>query len=135
MLKLKEECQEILDKNPFAAILKMELLEVEEGMAKAKIPFQQETTNVYGDFHGGALYTIADTLCGLAASTYGYYVTTVNGSIQYLKAGRNTDYIICETKVIKPGKTISVVDFTIKDEKGMLLNTGTFTFFNLRKRE
>ena len=55
---LKEECQEILDRNPFAGILKIKLLEVEEGMTKAKIPFQQETTNVYGDFHGGALFVI-----------------------------------------------------------------------------
>lgn len=131
---LLEECQEILNQNPFASLLEIELLEVSEGFVRAKIPFQEKIQNVYGDFHGGALYTAADTLCGIAASTYGYYVTTVNGSIQYLKAGRNTEYVMCEGKVIKPGKNISVVEFQITDQRGMLLNTGTFHFYNLKKR-
>lgn len=131
---LLEECQELLKQNPFAAILNMELLEVSEGFVKAKIPFQDKIQNVYGDFHGGALYSAADTLCGIAASTYGYYVTTVNGTIQYLKAGRNTEYVICEAKVIKPGRNISVVEFQVIDEREMLLNTGTFHFYNLRKQ-
>lgn len=131
---LLEECQEILKQNPFASLLEIELLEVSEGFVRAKIPFQEKIQNIYGDFHGGALYTAADTLCGIAASTYGYYVTTVNGSIQYLKAGRNTEYVMCEGKVIKPGKNISVVEFQITDQRGMLLNTGTFNFYNLKKR-
>ncbi len=129
---LLEECQEILKQNPFGNLLNIEILEASQGSIKAKIPFQKELTNIYGDFHGGALYSVADTLCGIAAATYGYYVTTVNGSIQYLKAGRNTEYVICEGKVIKPGKNISVVEFKIVDDKEMLLNTGTFTFYNLK---
>lgn len=132
---LLEECQEMFRQNPFVSLFKVELLEVSEGFIRAKIPFQEKIQNMYGDIHGGALYTIADTLCGIAAATYGYYVTTVNGSIQYLKAGRNTDYVMCEGKVVKPGKNISVVQFQITDHKEMLLNTGTFTFYNLRKRE
>ena len=131
---LLEECQELLKQNPFANLLDMELLEVSEGFVKAKIPFQDKIQNIYGDFHGGALYSAADTLCGIAASSYGYYVTTINGSIQYLKAGRNTEYVICEAKVIKPGRNISVVEFHIMDERDMLLNTGTFHFYNLKKK-
>lgn len=131
---LLEECQELLKQNPFANLLDMELLEVSEGFVKAKIPFQDKIQNVYGDFHGGALYSAADTLCGIAASSYGYYVTTINGSIQYLKVGRHTEYVICEAKVIKPGRNISVVEFQIMDERDMLLNTGTFHFYNLKKK-
>lgn len=131
----KEECQKILEENPFMKSLQIELMEVSEGFVKAKIPFRKELTNIYGDFHGGALYAAADTLCGIAASTYGYYVTTVDGNIQYLKAGRNTEYILCESRVLKPGKNISVVEARIADDQGMLLNTAMFTFYNLRKRD
>lgn len=131
----KEECQKILENNPFMKSLQIELLEVSEGLVRARIPFHRELTNVYGDFHGGALYAAADTLCGLAASTYGYYVTTVDGSIRYLKAGRNTKYVFCESRVIKPGKNISVVEAHITDDQGMLLNTAAFTFYNLGKRD
>lgn len=131
---LTKEAQELLDNIPFAEMFQIELLEVNEGFVKAKIPFQKEITNPYGDIHGGALYAVADTVCGVAASTYGYEVTTVNGTIQYLKAGRNTEYVLCEGQTIKPGRNITVVDFKLMDDRGMLLNTGTFTFYNLRKR-
>lgn len=131
---LREECQKGLDLNPFAKALQIEVMEASQGFIKAKIPFRKELTNMYGDIHGGALYTAVDTVCGIAASTYGYYVTTVDGSIQYLKAGRNTDYVICEGRVVKSGKNISVVQFQVTDERDMLLNTGTFTFYNLKEK-
>lgn len=85
--------------------------------------------------HGGAIYSIADNLAGIAAASYGYYVTTVNGSIQYLKAVRGVEEIFCEARVIKAGKTISSVHVDIRDGAGNLYNTAEFTYFNLRPKE
>ena len=87
--------------------------------------------NIYGDIHGGALYSVADNLAGIAAASYGFYVTTVSGNIQYLKAVRNVDKVLCEAKVIKAGKTISAVHVDITDGKDTLFNVADFTYFNL----
>lgn len=132
---LKEEYTKLVAKNPFAAQLGIEILEVREGYVHSRVKKKWELENVYGDLHGGFLYTIADNMAGIAASTYGYYVTTVNGSIQYLKAARNTEYIYCEARVIKQGKTIDAVHVEITDDNGLLLDTADFTYFNLRLRE
>lgn len=131
---LLKEYEQVVEKNPFAAQIGIELLEIREGYVRTRVKKKKELENIYGDIHGGCLYTIADNMAGVAASTYGYYVTTVNGSIQYLKAGRNTEYIFCEAKVIKPGRTITVVHVDITDDKENLLNTAEFTYFNLRKK-
>lgn len=132
---LLEEYQNVVAANPFAAAIEMEILEIREGYVYTRVKKRKELENIYGDLHGGCLYTIADNMAGVAASTYGYYVTTVNGSIQYLKAARNTEYVYCEAKVIKPGRNISVVLVRIKDDQGMLLNTAEFTYYNLKKKE
>ena len=132
---LKQEYTDLVARNPFAAQLGIEIIEIREGYVLSKAKKKPELENVYGDLHGGCLYTIADNMAGIAASTYGYYVTTVDGSIRYLKAARNTEYIYCEAKVIKPGRTIDAVHVEITDDAGMLLNTADFTYFNLRKRE
>lgn len=132
---LKQEYTEVVKKNPFVAQLGIEILEIREGYVLAKVKKKKELENIYGDLHGGCLYTIADNMAGIAASTYGYYVTTVSGSIQYLRAARNTEYIYCESEVIKFGKTIDAVCVKITDDNGLLLNTADFTYFNLRKRE
>ena len=132
---LKKEYTEVVRNNPFAAQLGIEIVEIREGYVLARVRKKKELENIYGDLHGGCLYTVADNMAGVAASTCGYYVTTVSGSIQYLRAARNTEYIFCEAEVIKPGKTIDAVHVKITDENGLLLNTADFTYFNLRKRE
>lgn len=132
---LLKQYQKVVDDNPFAAAIGMEILNIREGYVFARVKTRKELKNIYGDLHGGCLYTVADNMAGIAASTYGYYVTTVNGSIQYLKAARNTEYIYCEAEVIKPGRNISVVSVRIRDDQKLLLNTAEFTFFNLKKRE
>jgi len=37
--------------------------------------------------------------------------------------------------VVKPGRNLTVVAFEITDANGMLLNTGDFTFYNLKEKE
>ena len=130
-----EECQKLLEQNPFGSLLQMKITEAELGRVKAELPFKKEFTNIYGDLHGGVLYSAVDTICGIAAGTYGYYVTTVDGQIRYLKAARATEYVTGTAKVVKPGRNITVVSFEIMDSNGMLLNTGDFTFYNLKEKE
>lgn len=130
-----EMSRKILEGNPFMNMFGIELLEVSEGYVKGRIPFSKKLSNTYGDFHGGALYSAADTLCGIAAATYGYFVTTTNGSIQYLKAGRDTEYVILKARTVKAGRNITVVSFEILDMTGMLLNTGSFEYYNLSEFE
>ena len=131
---LLHEYQRVISKNPFAIPLGMEILDIRKGYVRVKVKKKRELENIYGDMHGGCLYTIADNMAGLAAGTHGYYVTTINGSMQYLKAARDTEYVICEADVIKPGKRISVVRAEIRDADGLLLNTGEFAFYNLREK-
>lgn len=132
---LKQEYMEVVKNNPFVAQLGIDIVEIREGYVLSKVKKKKELENIYGDLHGGCLYAVADNMAGIAATTYGYYVTTVSGTIQYLRAARNTEYIFCEAEVIKPGRTIDAVHVKITDDHGLLLNTADFTFFNLRKRE
>ena len=93
------EYREILERNPFCKLLGLEVTSVSEGHVQGRIPFDSRFQNMYGDYHGGALYAAADTFCGLAAITYGSYVTTIDANMQYLRAGRDTEYISLMTQV------------------------------------
>ena len=78
-----EDMKEIVRKNPFAQHIGMELLEVTEGYALGRIRLAKQYENIYGGMHGGCAYSLADTLSGIAASTYGEYVTTLYASMNY----------------------------------------------------
>lgn len=129
-----EEMYEIVERNPFAKYIGMELLEVREGYALGRINFEKQHENIYGGMHGGCAYSLADTLAGIAAFTYGEYVTTVNASMNYLLPVEDTEYVICEAQVLRHGRKVSVIRVEITNDDGTILIDGSFTFYNLAKR-
>jgi len=133
-MDLKKELFHITETNPFSKLLEMELLEIEEGYAKGRMPFKTEYTNIYGGMHGGCSYALADTLAGVAAATYGNYTTTINGSLNYLLPIKDTEYVYCEAKAVRQGGRVGVYDVTISDDAGEILCTGTFTYYRLKEK-
>ena len=110
-----QKLNRLLEKNPFAQLLGMELLEVREGYAYGRMRMDEHFTNIYGGMHGGCAYALADTLAGLAASTYGNYVTTIDGKMNYLEAVKDTGYVYGEAEVQRQGGRIGV--YTVKIKK------------------
>jgi len=109
----------------------MELMEVAEGFAKGQIKVESFHNNLYGGMHGGCLYALADAVSGIAAASFGHYVTTLNGSMNYLKAAKDTASVICEATAVKAGKNVIVIDARIMSEDGMLFATANFNYYVL----
>ena len=130
-----EDMKEIVRKNPFAQHIGMELLEVTEGYALGRIRLAKQYENIYGGMHGGCAYSLADTLSGIAASTYGEYVTTLDASMNYLLPVEHTEYVYCKARVLRHGRKITVVRVELLNDEQTLLIDGSFTFYNIRKRD
>lgn len=126
---MRQKIDNILDHNPFSKVIGLELLEIDEGYAKGRIKFAPNFKNVHGGLHGGCSYALGDTLSGVASSTFGNYTTTINGSINYLKAIRDTEYVYGESRVVRQGGTIGVYNVNITNDAGEVLATGTYTYY------
>ena len=123
------------DSVDFREKIGIETLERRPGYAKCEMKIEPWHLNVLGVIHGGALFSLADTVSGTAAAASGEYrVTTVSGNINYLRAGKNTSKVTAEAVEVKNGKTFSVCDSKIYDDKGVLLATTTMTFYHLLPR-
>lgn len=130
-----EKLREItLSKNPFCQLLEMELLDAKEGYAIGRIPVKNDVMNMYGSVHGGASYALADTIGGIAATTYGNYVLTVDGKMNYLLQIKDTDYLYCEAKVVRQGHTIGVYQITFTNDQKEVVATADFTYFRLKHK-
>lgn len=125
------EMKEVLARNPFAVSIGMELLEAADGHAKARIRLQPQLENIYGGMHGGCAFSLADTLAGIAAATYGGRVTTLDASINYMRPVMHTEYLYCDADVRRNGAKISVVRTELTDDEGRLLIEGSFTYYHL----
>lgn len=126
---IPQKLNQLLEKNPFAQLLGMELLEVREGYAYGRMRMDEHFTNIYGGMHGGCSYALADTLAGVAASTYGNYVTTIDGKMNYLEAVKDTGYVYGEAEVQRQGGRIGVYIVKLMDENQKVLVTADFTYY------
>ena len=121
--------------NDFRKKIEMEITEARPGYAVGEIVLKPWHMNILGIVHGGVLYSLADTVGGTAAMTgRDYAVPTVDGTIHYLKAGKNTSKIIARAQEIQNGYAFSVCECKIYDDKETLLASATMTYYHLRKR-
>lgn len=128
-----EETELILRKmaaeNAYMQFLGIEFLEIKQGYGFARMKFKDELTNPYGMLHGGSLYSMADIVAGTAACMDGHYVTTVNGTLNFMLPAKETEYIYCEAVQLRRGKHLAVFEVKLKDDKDRLLDSGEFTFY------
>lgn len=129
MMQREQAMRKILQENAYIQFLGVEFLTLKEGFAQARMSCKKELANPYGMLHGGSLYSFADTVAGAAACMYGYFVTTVSGTMNFLLPALRTEYVYCEATQLRRGKHLTVFDVRIKDDNGQLLDSGEFTFY------
>lgn len=128
-------CKEIMDyrnqNNKFCGYLGIHTTEMETGFAKGEMPVNEHFENAVGSVHGGCIFSLADTIGGSAAASYGNKMTTISSDFHYLTAAMNTRKLFATAKEIKHGKTICVIDVEVFDDKEKRIAKGTFSYFNL----
>lgn len=99
---------------------------------RVELELQQtmDTSNYMGALHGGVAYTLADICAGISLLIHGLRVTTVEGSMNYLREGVSGPFI-AKSKILHKGKTTAVVNIEISDGKQDLIASGVFTMFIL----
>lgn len=120
--------------NPYAKRLGMWVEEIREGYARVTKTVGADDLNPVNVPHGGVYFSMADTASGSAMASHGYYAVTVNVSYNFLRSGHVGDVFTAEAREIKSGNTLSVFDVQITNQDGVLLGTGTFTFYRLNKK-
>ena len=106
----------------------LKILEIKPGHARLSIEVPEEALNLYGNAHGGFLFSLCDIAAGM--STYAYEVTNVTqcAGINFVR-GVNSGTIYVESNTVHKGRHTAVCRVDITGEDGELLVTGNFTMF------
>lgn len=120
----------------FPNLIGIDLLELSEGKAVIQMQVREEHLNLLGTTHGGAIFTLADTVMGLAAnSRTGRVSVTLNMQINYLhtsKAGAILTAVSVEEKLTRKTGVYSV---RITDSNNELIAIATGTCYVLSERK
>lgn len=74
------------ENDKFAEYCGVELLDVSQGRAKAKMEIKPHHLNGVKTVHGAAIFTLADLVFAVASNSHGSIAMGINVSISYLKA-------------------------------------------------
>lgn len=98
--------------------------------AEMEIEFTESLQNIYGYFHGGVYFALADHTAGLAAISNGHAYVTAAANINYMVAV-NSGKLTAKAKVINRSGKLAIVDVSVYDDKDVLVNTCTFTMYKI----
>ncbi len=116
----------------FSKDIGLEVTELDSGYCKGRIALEKRHLNPLNTVHGGVFFTLADTICGIAAASAGYGGPTVQGDMDYMRAVRGKE-ICCTAKVTKTGKTLTWVDGVITDDTGREVARTKFIYYRLKE--
>ena len=129
---ISEEVKRIFNRAPFIADLGIQLDSLGHGECTTVLLLQPRHLQQDGYVHAGVQATIADHTAGAAAATLlqvGQIVLTAEFKINLLRAAKG-DRLICRSKVLKPGKQLTVVEseiFSVASETEKLVSKATVT--------
>ncbi|MDR0682709.1 MAG: PaaI family thioesterase [Dysgonamonadaceae bacterium] len=124
----KQGIKEFFKNDRYAAFSGVELLEVEQGRAKAKMPVQAMHLNAGNVVQGGAIFTLADLAFAAAANAYGNLAMSVETSIRYFK-GVGSGTLFAEAKVVHLHRKLATFEVTITDQSEELIALFTATAY------
>ena len=111
-------------------LFEFDLVKAERGRAVFSMPVLEKHKQIHQVVHGGVLAMLADTAGGFAAflsAPKGARVVTIEMKINFLEAVERGE-IRADARVLRQGKTTSVVDCEVKDQTGRLVSKALMTF-------
>lgn len=110
----------------FATGLGIELLEVTEGRARARLAVEERHLNAAGVVQGGAIFTLADYAFAAASNSRGRLAVGATASVSFVRAAR-TGALLAEAREESVGHRLCTCTVRVTDEAGELvaLFTGT----------
>lgn len=126
--ELKEKIFKLIGNDKFAALCDMQLTELSEGRAVAKMTVSEKHFNGLGTVQGGALFTLADLACAAAANSQGKTAVSLTASINFVKA-TSCGVLTATATEVYLRRTVAAYNVEIRDEQGELIASFQSTCF------
>lgn len=115
-----EAIREFLKNDRFAEHCGIELVDVAEGRAKARMTVTDRHLNGVNVVQGGAIFTLADLAFAAASNSYGTVAVAINVSIWFVRAAREGT-LTAEAKEVSRNPKLATYAIDVTDEAGELV--------------
>ncbi|MBR6659984.1 MAG: PaaI family thioesterase [Paludibacteraceae bacterium] len=120
---------DVLKKDAFALSIGISILEVGEGCAKGKMEITPTHLNGVGTVQGGALFTLADYICAVAANSREKSAVSLDGHIDFIKAVSSGTLIVTAKEVFLRRTIAAYMAEIRREEDNVLVATFQSKFY------
>jgi acyl-CoA thioesterase len=106
---------------PYARKLGLSLIKVEPGYALVEMKPQDDTGNIFGMTHGGAIFSLIDEAFQVSCNAHGTIAVALNMTITYHQAPERESVLRAESKEIHRGRKTGTYEIKVTDEKQGLI--------------
>ena len=111
----------------------IEVTRLAPGFCEARAPMGPDKTNPHGMAHGGFLFTLCDSVAGIAAST-GRNVVGRSADIHYIHPG-DGKYLTARATVVHEGLHMALATVELYNDREQLIVTAQVEMFFIGKVE
>ncbi len=115
-----EKIREIANSSPFYRHVQMQVTEFKEQGCVMTMVVEHQHTNLFGNTHGGAVASLADSTCGISlamALDKDEYAMTQHLDVSYLRPS-SRGLLRAEGRVISRGRNSAVLEADVYSESG-----------------
>ncbi len=118
---VKDAIIEKVSKDPYAQLLGIDIVEVNEGKAIVKMQVKETMLNFHGAANGGMIFSLADVAFAIASNSYGKTAVGINVTINYMKAGLSGDFLTATAVEVSKNHKLGLYQMTVINQDGELL--------------
>jgi acyl-CoA thioesterase len=119
--KVFEALRERARSEPYAKLLGLELVKVEDGYALVRMTVKEVHRNIYDRCHGGALFSLIDEAFQFASNSSGKVEIALNVNVSYMKAPGDGDILQAEAKLVNRSRRVSHFLIEVRNAAGDLM--------------
>jgi acyl-CoA thioesterase len=108
---------------PYAKMLGLKLVEIGTGFGIVELKLSEDTKNIFGVTHGGAVFSLIDGAFEVAANSHGTVAVALNVNVSYINPSIPGDTLRAEAREVSRSRRISSYHIEVKNDRGDLIAT------------
>jgi acyl-CoA thioesterase len=110
-----------VERESYAKKMGLTLLKIEPGYAVVEMTPREDTSNIFGMTHGGAIFSLIDEAFQVSCNAYGTVAVALNMTITYHQAPKRNRILRAESVEIHRSRKTATYDIKVRDEENALI--------------
>ncbi|MBW2609858.1 MAG: PaaI family thioesterase [Deltaproteobacteria bacterium] len=123
-----------VENEPYALKMGMRLVELAPGHAIVEMAPQEDTANIFGMTHGGAIFSLIDEAFQVSCNSHGTVAVALNVTVTYHQSPDRESTLRAESKEIHRTNKTATYEIRVTDERNNLIASCQAVAYRKRDR-